>query len=282
MSPHTVHVHIFTYCSCAHLHILFMCTSPHTVHVHISTYCSRAHLHILFVCTSPHTVHVHIFTYCSCAHLHILFTCTSPHTVHVHIFTYCSCAHLHILFVCTSPHTVHVHIFTYCSYYMSPVPVTAGHELAHQWFGNLVTMKWWTHLWLNEGFATFVEYLCVDHCLGEKFDIWTQFNSQTYSPALKNDALANSHPIEVGRWVWLSCTGYCRGCGQWVWLSCTGYCRGCGCQVLGTAEGVVGRCVSPPEGVVNGCGCQVLGVSESVIIEYLTMGVARRVISGRG
>jgi puromycin-sensitive aminopeptidase len=77
------------------------------------------------------------------------------------------------------------------------VALVVGHELAHQWFGNLVTMKWWTHLWLNEGFATFVEYLCVDHCLGEKFDIWTQFNSQTYSPALKNDALANSHPIEV-------------------------------------------------------------------------------------
>ena len=73
----------------------------------------------------------------------------------------------------------------------------AGHELAHQWFGNLVTMEWWTHLWLNEGFATFIEYLCVDHCLGPEYDIWTQFNSQTYSPALKGDALANSHPIEV-------------------------------------------------------------------------------------
>ena len=58
-------------------------------------------------------------------------------------------------------------------------------------------MKWWTHLWLNEGFATFIEYLCVDYCLGPEYDIWTQFNSQTYSPALKGDALANSHPIEV-------------------------------------------------------------------------------------
>jgi len=43
-------------------------------------------------------------------------------------------------------------------------------ELAHQWFGNLVTMDWWNELWLNEGFATWVGWLAVDHFYpGEQF-----------------------------------------------------------------------------------------------------------------
>ncbi|CAN7937962.1 unnamed protein product, partial [Ixodes hexagonus] len=76
------------------------------------------------------------------------------------------------------------------------ISLIVAHELAHQWFGNLVTMEWWTHLWLNEGFASFVEFLCVDHLFPE-YDIWTQFVTTSFSLALELDALDNSHPIEV-------------------------------------------------------------------------------------
>ena len=56
--------------------------------------------------------------------------------------------------------------------------------------------NWWTHLWLKEGFATWIEYLCVDHCFPE-FDIWTQFISYDLGRAFDLDALDNSHPIEI-------------------------------------------------------------------------------------
>ncbi|MDE2311586.1 MAG: M1 family metallopeptidase [Patescibacteria group bacterium] len=76
------------------------------------------------------------------------------------------------------------------------VALVIAHELAHQWFGNLVTMEWWTHLWLNEGFASYIEYLAVNK-LFPKWDIWTQFAYNDLGVALKLDALANTHPIEV-------------------------------------------------------------------------------------
>lgn len=66
----------------------------------------------------------------------------------------------------------------------------SGHEIAHQWFGNLVTMEWWTHLWLNEGFASFIEYLCVDYCFPE-YHIWDQFVTTDLSRALELDSLKN-------------------------------------------------------------------------------------------
>src|SRR3990167_5592668 len=76
------------------------------------------------------------------------------------------------------------------------VALVIAHEIAHQWFGNLVTMEWWTHLWLREGFASWIEYLAVDHIFPE-WNIWTQFVRQDLSQALRLDALQNTHPIEV-------------------------------------------------------------------------------------
>ncbi|MCL5784558.1 MAG: M1 family metallopeptidase, partial [Patescibacteria group bacterium] len=76
------------------------------------------------------------------------------------------------------------------------VAMVIAHELAHQWFGDLVTMEWWTHLWLNEGFASFIEYLAVDHIFPE-WDIWTQFVATELSDAFELDSLKNTHPIEV-------------------------------------------------------------------------------------
>jgi puromycin-sensitive aminopeptidase len=76
------------------------------------------------------------------------------------------------------------------------VAMVVAHELAHQWFGNLVTMRWWTDLWLNEGFASWIEYLAVDHIFPE-WDMWTQFISDEQQVALKLDALENTHPVEV-------------------------------------------------------------------------------------
>ena len=76
------------------------------------------------------------------------------------------------------------------------VAIVVAHELAHQWFGNLVTMDWWTDLWLNEGFASYIEYLAADHLFPE-WNIWSQFLLQDHGPALRLDSLATTHPIEV-------------------------------------------------------------------------------------
>ncbi len=76
------------------------------------------------------------------------------------------------------------------------VALVIAHELAHQWFGNLVTMEWWTHLWLNEGFASYIEYLAVNQVF-PKWDIWTQFAAHDLNPALDLDSLKNTHPIEI-------------------------------------------------------------------------------------
>jgi len=71
-----------------------------------------------------------------------------------------------------------------------------SHEIAHQWFGNLVTMKWWNDLWLNESFATFMATKIVNKFYPE-WDLWDQFLGDAMLEAMSLDALKNSHPINV-------------------------------------------------------------------------------------
>ncbi len=71
-----------------------------------------------------------------------------------------------------------------------------AHELAHQWFGNMVTMAWWDDLWLNEGFASWVEVLAMDKLFPE-WKAWDEFASSTLAYAMDLDGLANTHPIQV-------------------------------------------------------------------------------------
>lgn len=71
-----------------------------------------------------------------------------------------------------------------------------SHEIAHQWFGNLVTMKWWNDLWLNESFATFMATKAVHHYY-PGWDLWDQFLKTETGGAMSLDALKSSHPIDV-------------------------------------------------------------------------------------
>lgn len=76
------------------------------------------------------------------------------------------------------------------------VAIVVAHELAHQWFGNLVTMQWWEGLWLNEGFAAFMEHYCID-ALFPDYKIWEQYTTDAFSSALRLDGLKSSHPVIV-------------------------------------------------------------------------------------
>jgi puromycin-sensitive aminopeptidase len=77
------------------------------------------------------------------------------------------------------------------------VALTVAHEVAHQWFGNLVTMEWWTGLWLNEGFAHFMEYEAV-HAIFPEWNIWSHFiQDVTLDSAFHDDARQMTHEIEV-------------------------------------------------------------------------------------
>jgi puromycin-sensitive aminopeptidase len=72
--------------------------------------------------------------------------------------------------------------------------MVVAHELAHMWFGDLVTMRWWEGIWLNEAFATFLQYLCVDSFRPE-WRLWERFNGERES-GLEVDGLHATRPIE--------------------------------------------------------------------------------------
>ncbi len=75
------------------------------------------------------------------------------------------------------------------------VAAIISHEMAHMWFGDLVTMAWWNDLWLNESFASWMGDKAVDSLFPE-WEMWTQFLTADTNTALSLDGLKSSHPIE--------------------------------------------------------------------------------------
>jgi len=77
---------------------------------------------------------------------------------------------------------------------LQDVAMVVAHELAHMWFGDLVTMQWWEGIWLNEAFATFLQFLCVDD-FRPAWRLWVRFTAERES-GLEIDGLHATRPIE--------------------------------------------------------------------------------------
>lgn len=76
------------------------------------------------------------------------------------------------------------------------VATIIAHELVHQWFGNLVTPSWWSDLWLNEGFASYMEYVGAN-MINPAWKAMEQFLCNEVQPVFILDSLASSHEISV-------------------------------------------------------------------------------------
>lgn len=76
------------------------------------------------------------------------------------------------------------------------IATVISHELSHMWFGNLVTMKWWDNLWLNESFATLMEYIAVD-AIHPEWNAWLDFATHESILALRRDAIDGVQPVQV-------------------------------------------------------------------------------------
>uniref|UniRef100_A0A8C1MXJ0 Aminopeptidase n=1 Tax=Cyprinus carpio TaxID=7962 RepID=A0A8C1MXJ0_CYPCA len=75
------------------------------------------------------------------------------------------------------------------------ITMIIAHELAHQWFGNLVTMQWWNDLWLNEGFAKFMEFVSVN-ITNPELQVEDYFLGKCFE-AMEVDSLSSSHPVST-------------------------------------------------------------------------------------
>lgn len=76
------------------------------------------------------------------------------------------------------------------------VALVIAHELSHQWFGNLVTMKWWNNLWLNESFASLMEYIALD-ALHPEWNSWLDFSTHESIVALRRDSIDGVQPVQT-------------------------------------------------------------------------------------
>ena len=76
------------------------------------------------------------------------------------------------------------------------ISTVIAHELSHQWFGNLVTMQWWDDLWLNESFASLMEYIAVDH-IHPQWHAWEDYTAADVIAASNRDVYTDVQPVRI-------------------------------------------------------------------------------------